>query len=292
MKISPASSSSRLPALALAAAVIAVLAAPAARADLDLPRPSPFAKVWQVVGLTEITVDYSSPGVKGRKIWGGLVPYDQMWRAGANSATKITFSKDVTFAEKKVPAGTYAFFVIPGKTTWTVILNKKADQAGTGRDYKQEDDLLRVTVHPKAAPFRERLAYLVTDFTDDKASLDLEWEKLRLSIPIAVDTTNQALANIKNAVDNTWRTYANAARYMLETKKDYDAGMKLVDQSLALKEDWFNLWIKASLLAAKKSFKEAYALADRSYQLGEREGPGCFAEEEVKKALAEWKKKI
>src|SRR6478752_7734196 len=75
-----------------------------ARADLDLPRPSPFAKVWQVVGLTEITVDYSSPGVKGRKIWGGLVPYDQMWRAGANSATKVTFSKDVTVAGKPVPA--------------------------------------------------------------------------------------------------------------------------------------------------------------------------------------------
>src|SRR3954463_10979126 len=123
-----------------------------ARADLDLPRPSPFAKVWQVVGLTEITVDYSSPGVKGRKIWGGLVPYDQMWRAGANTATKITFSKDVTFAGKPVPAGTYAFFVIPGKSEWTIILNKKADQAGIGRDYKQEQDLLRAGVKPKAAP--------------------------------------------------------------------------------------------------------------------------------------------
>src|SRR5262245_50315964 len=129
-------SSSWLPAVVLAAVVIA--AAPGARADLDLPRPSPFAKVWQVVGLTEITVDYSSPGVKGRKIWGGLVPYDQMWRAGANSATKVTFSRDVTFAGKPEPAGTYSFFVIPGKSEWTVILNKKADQTGTGRDYKQD----------------------------------------------------------------------------------------------------------------------------------------------------------
>ena len=85
----------------------------AARADLDLPRPSPFAKVVQTVGLTDITVDYSSPGVKGRKIWGGVVPYDKMWRAGANHATKVTFSRDVTFAGKPVPAGTYAFFVIP-----------------------------------------------------------------------------------------------------------------------------------------------------------------------------------
>jgi hypothetical protein len=288
MKSSPASSSSRLPALVLAAAF--VLAAPAARADLDLPRPSPFAKVWQVVGLTEITVDYSSPGVKGRKIWGGLVPYDQMWRAGANSATKVTFSKDVTFADKKVPAGTYAFFVIPGKTTWTVVLNKKADQAGTGRDYKQEEDLLRVSVHPKAAPFRERLAYLITDFTDDKASLDLEWEKLRLPIPIAVDTTNQAMANIKNAVDNTWRTYANAARYMLENKKDYEAGLKLVDQSLAMKEDWFNVWIKAQLQAAKGSVKDARTTGEHAYELGKKDN-NFFLEGEIKTKLAEWKKK-
>src|SRR6516165_6613067 len=97
--------------LPFASAVIVCLLAGAARADLELPRPSPFAKVVQTVGLTDITVDYSSPGVKGRKIWGAVVPYDQMWRAGANAATKITFSRDVTFAGKPVPAGSYAFFV-------------------------------------------------------------------------------------------------------------------------------------------------------------------------------------
>jgi hypothetical protein len=280
-----------LPAFVTVAALAAFLgAAPLARADLDLPRPSPFAKVWQVVGLTEITVDYSSPGVKGRKIWGGLVPYDQMWRAGANSATKVTFSKDVTFAGKPVPAGTYAFFVVPGKSDWTVVLNKKADQAGTGRDYKSDQDLLRVQIKPKAAPFRERLAYLVTDFTDDKASLDLEWEKLRLPIPIAVQTSTQALANINAAIDGGWRTYANAARYMLENKKDYDTGMKYVDQSLALKEDWFNLWIKAELVAAKGNIKEARATGERAYDLGKK-SQGFFLEAEIKKTLDDWKKK-
>jgi hypothetical protein len=262
----------------------------AARADLDLPRPSPFAKVVQTVGLTDITVDYSSPGVKGRPIWGAVVPYDKMWRAGANQATKVTFSRDVTFGGKPVPAGTYAFFLIPSKGAWTVILNKKADQAGTGQDYKKADDLLRVQLTPVAAPFRERLAYLVTDFTDDKASLDLEWEKLRLSIPIAVQTSAQALANINNAVDNGWRTYANAARYMLETKKDYDSGMKYVDQSLALKEDWFNVWIKAQLLAAKGNYKDARTTGDHAYDLGKKSS-GFFLEGEVKKTLDDWKKK-
>ena len=264
--------------------------APVALADLDLPRPSPFAKTWQVVGLTEITVDYSSPGVKGRKIWGGLVPYDQMWRAGANQATKVTFSKDVTFAGKPVPAGTYAFFVIPGKSDWTVILNKKADQPGTGRDYKQDQDLLRVQVKPKSAPFRERLAYLVADFTDDKANLDLEWEKLRLSIPIGLGTAAQAQANIQAAIDGTWRTYANAARYMLENKKDYDTGMKYIDQSLALKEDWFNLWIKAELLKAKGNAAEARATGEKAYELGKK-SQNFFLEGEIKKTLEDWKKK-
>ena len=261
-----------------------------ARADLDLPRPSPFAKVVQTVGLTDITVDYSSPGVKGRKIWGAVVPYDQMWRAGANSATKITFSRDVSFADRPVAAGTYAFFVIPTKGAWTVILNKKADQPGTGRDYKQADDLLRVQVTPKAAPFRERLAYAITDFTDDKASLELEWEKLRLAIPLAVQTSAQALANINSAVDGTWRTYANAARYLLDSKKDYDTGMKYIDQSLALKEDWYNVWIKAELQAAKGNTKDARATGEHAYELGKK-SDGFFLEGEVKKTLEEWKKK-
>src|SRR5215467_6905139 len=100
--------------LALVSLVASFLAR-AARADLDLPRRSPFAKVVQTVGLTDITVDYSSPGVKGRKIWGGLVPYDKLWRAGANRATKVTFSRDVTFAGKPVPAGAYALFTVPTK---------------------------------------------------------------------------------------------------------------------------------------------------------------------------------
>lgn len=280
----------RLSILSLGLAMALALGATAARADLDLPRPSPFAKVWQVVGLTEITVDYSSPGVKGRKIWGGLVPYDQMWRAGANQATKVTFSKNVTFAGKPVPAGSYAFFLIPTRDAWTVILNKKTDQSGTARDYKQADDLLRVSIKPKAAPHRERLTYLVTDFTDDKASLDLEWDKLRLSIPITVDTAAQAVANINATIDSTWRTYANAARYMLENKKDYDAGMKYADQSLALKQDWYNLWIKAELLAAKGNAKDARATGEKAYELGSK-SENFFLEGEIKKTLGEWKKK-
>jgi tetratricopeptide (TPR) repeat protein len=272
------------------AAVAAAAAGTVAAAELELPRPSPFAKVSQDIGLTTVTVDYSCPGVKGRKIWGGVVPYDELWRTGANRATKITFSRDVTFAGKPVAAGTYALFTIPTKGDWTVVLNKRADQAGTGRDYKPEEDLLRVQLHPKAAPFRERMTFLFSDFTDDKASLDLEWEKLRLSIPIAADTGRQALASITAALDDSWRTYARAAQYMLESKKDYDTGLKYIDQSLALKEDWFNVWIKADLLAAKGRYDDAYPLAEKAYALGKK-ADVFFLEADVKKALDEWKKK-
>jgi hypothetical protein len=261
-----------------------------ASAQLDLPRPSPSAKVTQVIGLTEITVDYSSPAVKGRSIWGALVPYDQMWRTGANQATKITFSRDVTFGDKPVPAGSYALFTIPTKSMWTVILNKKADQSGTARDYKADLDLVRFQAHPKPAPHRERMTFLFADFTDDKGTLDLEWDKLRVSIPIRVDTEEQALANITKGIDGAWRTYANAARYLGETKKDYDTGLKYIDQSLGLKEDWFNLWIKATLLAGKGKTKDAISLGEKAYGLGQK-ADFFFLEPEIKKTLAEWKKK-
>jgi hypothetical protein len=262
----------------------------AAQAQPDLPRPSPNAKVSQFIGLTEITVEYSSPAVKGRKIWGELVPYDQMWRTGANQATKVSFSRDTTFGDHLIPAGTYALFTIPSKGAWTVILNKRADQSGTGSEYKADQDLVRFQVHPKPAPMRERMTFLFSDFTDDKGSLDLEWEKLRLAIPIKVSTEAQAVANIHKTLDNTWRMYANSARYMADTKKDYDTALRYVDQSLALKEDWFNLWIKATIVAAQGHRKEAIALAEKSYDLGKK-AEVFFLEGEIKKTLAEWKKK-
>ncbi|HET6150685.1 MAG TPA: DUF2911 domain-containing protein [Polyangia bacterium] len=279
-------------ALSVTLAAALALSAPSALADLELPRPSPGAKVSQEVGLTQISVDYSCPGVKGRKIWGDLVPYDKLWRTGANAATKVTFSKDVTFVDKPVPAGSYALFTIPARNgEWTVVLNKNADQPGIGREYKADQDLLRVKVRAQPAPFRERLAFIFSNFDEDKTSLDIEWEKLRVTIPIKVGTAQQAVANINKELDNAWRPFANAARYMLEIRKDYDAGLKYVDQSLALKQDWFNLWIRASLLAAKGNYKDARAEAQKSYDLGEKAGAGFFLEGEVKKALAEWSKK-
>lgn len=259
-------------------------------ADLDLPRPSPFAKVSQTVGLTDISVDYSSPGVKGRKIWGTLVPYEKIWRAGANNLTKVTFGRDVNIVGKPVPAGTYAFFVIPGKTQWTLVFNKDLTQPGTGSGYKQELDQLRVLVKPQAIPIRERLAYQIVDFDDTKATLTLEWERVRLSVPIKIDTDAQVQASLKTFAEEEWRPWNNAARYELESKKDYDAGLGLVEKSIAKKETWLNVWTKAQLLAAKGKYKEAYPLAQKANELGTQSAQFFFADD-VKKALAEWKGK-
>jgi hypothetical protein len=264
--------------------------APALAQQLDLPRPSPNAKVSQIVGLTEISVEYSAPGVKGRKIWGALVPYDKLWRAGANSPTKLSFSRDVKIDGKPVPAGSYAFFVIPGKSSWTLILNKDLTQMGTGANYKQELDQLRVSVKPQAIRMRERLGYQVLDFDDFHATLALDWEKVRLALPIQVDTDAQVQAGITSLDSDGWRPWNNAARYQLDSKKDYDAGLKLVERSIQMKEDWVNLWTKAQLLAAKGHYKEAYPLAQRAAELGEKSANFFFADD-VKKALADWKNK-
>ena len=267
-----------------------LLALPAfAQAQLQLPSKSPNAHFSQTVGLTEITIDYSSPGVKGRKIWGAVVPYGQVWRAGANEATRITFSKDVIVGDTAVPAGTYSFHAIPTAKEWTLILNKTAKQWGS-YEYAKEADLLRLNVMPKAVAARERLAYLVADFTDDQANIDLEWEKVRVSLPVKLKTKEQSLANVKSAADGAWQTMNTAARYMLDAK-DYPTGLTYIDKSIAMEETWQNQWTRAQLLAASGKYKDANLAAEKAKALGEKNPNDFYGADDVKKALTEWKGK-
>ena len=242
-------------------------------ADVELPREDPWAKVAQQVGLTEISISYITPAAKGRKVWGSLVPYGQPWWIGASSPpTKITFSQDVMLGDRVVPAGSYALLTIPTKSAWTLILNKSGDnKPGDDPRYRPERDVVRVHAAVKSAPHRERLTFLFTDVTDDKASLDVEWDNARVSFPIRTQTQQQVHSRPSTILDRTWRAYQNAALYMLQTKKDYDAGLKYIEQSLALKEDWYSLWIKAALFASKKEYKDAREQAE--------EGLGAFAQD-------------
>ncbi|TNF37959.1 MAG: DUF2911 domain-containing protein [Deltaproteobacteria bacterium] len=273
-------------ALATSGLAASALAQPAA---LNLPAPSPHATGSQTVGVTDISVDYSSPGVKDRKIFGGLVPFGELWRTGANAATKLTVSRDVTIAGHDVPAGTYAVFTIPTASTWTVILNKNPNQGGT-RDYDQKLDLFRAEVTPTAIPRRERMTFIFSDTTDDGTRLDLEWDELRVSLPIAVKTADLTRADIDSWVAGSWRPLASAARYTHETLKDDTRALALVDASIAVQETWYNVWTKAEILSGTKDKKTAYKLAKRAMELGEK-ADYFFYKDRVAKALAEWPKK-
>jgi hypothetical protein len=267
-----------------------VCSAAPARAAFEMPRQVPVAKIVQQVGLTEIAVEYDCPAVKGRKIWGGVVPFDRVWTIGLSPAAKIRFNKEVSVGDKAVPPGTYWLLAIPGRTAWTIMINKSADPVTSQRDYKPELDVARVKVQPKAVASRERLTFLFSELADDRAALDLEWDDVRVSIPVRVNTNEQVLSAIGD-LDNAWRSFANAARYMLEVKKDYDAGLTYIDQSLALREDWYSLWVKGALLAGKGRYAEANQVAERAYALERKAGGGAALEPELQAAIAEWRRK-
>jgi hypothetical protein len=269
-------------------AVLLALATPAS-AQLKLPAASPAAKVTQEVGVTDVTVDYSSPAVKGRPIWGALVPWEQPWRTGANQASKITFSRDVTFGGKPVPAGTYAIVSFPTQKGWTVALNKELGLFA-GKTYSEKDDVVRVSATTAEIPHRERLAFIFSNTTEDATSLDMEWEKLRVSVPIQVETAAHAKANIQSALDGTWRAHANAARYIADSSKDYDTALKYATTSVAIQPTWYNQWIRADILARKGQYAEARKAAQASWDLGNKD-PNFFFRDAVSKALTEWKNK-
>ena len=148
-------------------------------------RISPKAAVIQTVGFTEVRIDYSRPGVKKREIWGKLVPYDAVWRAGANEATKITFSTDVTVEGKKLKKGSYSLFAIPGRNDWTIIFNKVADQWGAF-EYNESEDALRVKVKTEKAIWQEWLSYTINKASDTSAVIRLEWEKIKVPFKVEV----------------------------------------------------------------------------------------------------------
>jgi Protein of unknown function (DUF2911) len=255
--------------------------------DITFPMPSPGAEVMQRVGIVDVTVSYSSPGKKGREVWGGVVPYDQLWRTGANAPTTLETSADLVVAGKAVPAGTYSVFTIPGKNQWTFILNGNVE-ASTD-DYEQGKDVVRVQIDAAKGPERERMTFLFSDTTDAGTRLDLEWDGVRLSVPITVETTAMVNQNIGDYVEATSDKLARAGRYRLENG-NLDGAIALLDDSIAVRETWYNTFIKADALHQQEKHKAAYALALRAQELG-KDDPDFFYKERVEKALREWKKK-
>lgn len=254
---------------------------------LDLPRPSPKASFTQTVGLTDISIAYSSPTVKGRKIWGEVVPFGEVWRAGANECTKVTFSTAVSIEGKPVPAGSYCLALLPQKSGWTFILSKNTELWGTD-EYKQSDDALRVPAIATTIPLRERLSFSILDFDDEKGTLAMEWEKKRVAVKFTTGTRERALAQIRALQGDDWRPYNAAARYLLGAKIEPALAMQLADRSIQLKEQWNNVWTRAQLLHAAGKKSEALAAAKRAQTLG-KASENFFEEKEVARALVAWK---
>lgn len=282
-----------MPTRRLAAAALALAAAPAL-AQLTTPRPSPNATVAQTIGITKAEVVYSRPSVKGRTIWGELVPYDKVWRTGANDVTKISFDTDVTVEGQKLAAGAYGLFTIPGRTEWTVVFNRQS--TGSPYDYAADKDALRVKVKPAAlAESKELFTISFPAVSANGATLQLAWEKLKLSLAIGVDTNAVFLHRAKEAVaaakPDDWRTPATAARYLYDANYATDDAAKFLAKSLATKETFGNLAIKANVLAAQGDRKGAVAWGEKALAAAKTAEPKPSAEAvgELEKSIAGWK---
>ena len=176
---------------------------------LDLPWPSPHATVSQVAGMTTFSVDYHRPGVNKRVIWGGLVPYDTVWRAGANENTVLSSTSAFTVGGTTLPAGRYGVFMVPTRTTWTIALSKQSNAWGAF-SYDPAEDAVRFVVTPKAAEFTERLQYNFDDPTNTTVTLTMRWEKLAVSFPISINTDVVVLDSLKSQLRNLPRFWAPA----------------------------------------------------------------------------------
>lgn len=284
----------RFPRLPLMAALVAaaLLADVSSAAELQLPRPSQKAQVMQTVGLTDVTINYSRPGVKGRTIWGDLVPYDKVWRTGANEATSITFSTDVKVNGQPLAAGTYSFHTIPTKSDWTVIFNKKADQWGS-YSYDEKEDALRVQVKAQSHEFTEWMELSLPDIAVDKATVALDWEKVRVSFEIQVETVEHGLASARAAMaslaPDDYQTAFRCANFAFQNNVAPDEARQWMDKSISIKETWLNLRVKADMLAKDGKTAEAIQFGEKAIAVGKTDAP---ADEiaKIEKQVAEWKK--
>lgn len=247
-------------ALALFASAPLLLAqAPA----LVLPEASPRAQISQKVGLTDIEVIYHRPAVNGRKVWDGLVPYGQIWRAGANENTVVAFSTPVSVGGSTLPAGRYGLHMLPTATEWTVIFSSQSQGWGS-YSYEPKEDVARVKVTPVASEPTERLAYTFDEPENKGVTLSLRWEKLRIPIRIEVDTNQAVILSLRDQLRGLAQFFpecwSGAAGWCVRNDVNLEEAQKWVDRSLALRESFAGLRIKAALMEKKGDVAGAEAL--------------------------------
>ncbi len=224
---------------------------------LKTPTLSPFSKVSQQVGLTVINLEYSRPAARGRAVFGNLVPYDKVWRTGANASTKITFTEPAHIGGKPVKAGTYALYTIPGKEKWTIIIHANTKMRSLAGDvYKQENDVFRFEVEPRAIPAKiESFTLQFTEVGTNSLNLQLLWEHTLVNIPIAVEVDEKIAAQmsefLKTPETIPHRTYFEAAQYYLHNDRDLKQALDWIDAALVKSPENFRYGLLKSKIQVK-----------------------------------------
>jgi len=255
--------------------------------QIKTPRPSPDATLIQNVGVTEVKIDYSSPGVKGRKVWGELVPFGEIWRTGANEATTITFSDAVKINGSELPAGTYGIHTIPGEKEWEFIFSKDTKVDGSS-NFNKDNEVLRVKAKPEEHHFMERMTFLFADVTDNSANVNLMWDKLKVSFKVETNTQELFLSKAREQL--SWSPTFQAAQYCLTTNTNLEEAYKWIEASCLINEVYWNTRVKAQIQNKLGMKDESIATMEKAIGLGSKMESAPFDFDNMKAMLAEWKK--
>lgn len=263
----------------------------ASYAQLDMPQPSPGATLTQKVGMTEVKVEYSRPSAKGRKVFGEIVPLNgELWRTGANSATKFTTSDSITIMGKGLPKGSYVLMTRPKADGWDVIFNKNPQVSAS--DYKAQDDVLTVSVKPSNLGNKvETFTIEIGNITSTSASLDMMWENTLVSVPFTNDVDKKVMAQIKQKLDGpSAQEFFSMSQYYMDSGKDLKEALSFVNKSLEKGGDRFWILRHKSLIQGKMGDKAgAIATAKRSLELAKEAKNNDYVRMN-EKSIAEWSK--
>lgn len=238
--------------LSLAIAVSAISINNIDAQQLKTPAPSPLQTLKQDFALSSISIEYSRPSAKGRKIYGDVVPFGSVWRTGANGATKITFGEDVKVEGQNVPAGTYALYSVPNKDSWELMLYKDLTLGGNTSDYKKENELVRFAVKPTALTEKvETFEVNVANISSNAANIELNWENTRVAFSVVADIDSKIMKSIEKTVINDAKPYYQAASYYYENNKDLKLALEWIDKAVSQNPKAY--WVL--LLKAKIQFK-------------------------------------
>jgi len=259
---------------------------------LKVPAPSPLQTVKQAFGLSDVTIEYSRPSVKGRVIFGELVPFGKIWRTGANQATKFTFGEDVMLEGKPVAAGTYAVYTIPNKDSWEVMLYKDLTLGGDVAEYKAENEVVRLKVPVTALPAKvETFTISIGDITSKTARIEFTWEQTRIAVNVTSEFDEKVMKNIETALAKDSRPYFQAASYYYENDKDLNKAIEWANKAFEVNPKAY--WIahlQAKIYMKMKNNTAAVTAAEKSMALAKEDKNDDYVKLN-EKLLAEAKKK-